>query len=84
MGACAAAGQMALSHAFAEAEASAVMPYDFVRFGLITLAGILLFGERYDLLTLVGGSMILSATIFIALREQKLRRPDPSAGPPDT
>lgn len=83
MGACAAAGQLALSQAFAAAEASAVMPYDFVRFGLITLAGVLLFGERYDLLTLLGGAIILSATIFIALREQQLQR-QRAAGAPDT
>ncbi|MFQ3665859.1 MAG: DMT family transporter [Sphingomonadaceae bacterium] len=73
MGACAAAGQMALSQAFAAAEASAVMPFDFVRFGLITLAGVLLFNERYDWLTLLGGAVILSASIFIAVRERIMR-----------
>lgn len=83
MGACAAAGQLALSHAFAAAEAGAVMPYDFVRFGLVTLAGVLLFGERYDLQTLGGGAIILSATIFIALRERQVAR-SRAAGPPDT
>jgi drug/metabolite transporter (DMT)-like permease len=83
MGAAAAAGQLALSQAFAAADASAVMPYDFVRFGLITLAGILLFGERYDLFTLVGGAVILGATIFIALRERMVAAP-PKAGTPDT
>jgi drug/metabolite transporter (DMT)-like permease len=50
LGACAASGQLALSKAFSLADAGAVMPYDFVRFGLITLAGILLFNERYDCL----------------------------------
>jgi drug/metabolite transporter (DMT)-like permease len=48
------------------------MPFDFVRFGLITLAGILLFGERYDLFTLAGGAVILLSTIILALREQAL------------
>lgn len=74
LGACAASGQLALSRAFSLADAGAVMPYDFVRFGLITLAGILLFGERYDPLTLVGGAIILAATIVLALREQKIVR----------
>lgn len=74
LGACAASGQLALSRAFSLADAGAVMPYDFVRFGLITLAGILLFGERYDPLTLVGGAIILAATIVLALREQKIAR----------
>lgn len=83
MGAAAAAGQLALSQAFAAADASAVMPYDFVRFGLITLAGILLFGERYDLFTLAGGAIILGSTIFIALRERQVAAPA-KAGTPDT
>lgn len=83
MGACAAAGQLALSKAFALADASAVMPYDFVRFALITLAGILLFGERYDLFTIIGGGIILSASITLALRERALSRA-PRTSSPDT
>ncbi len=84
LGACAAAGQLALSQAFAAAEASAVMPFDFVRFGLITLAGVLLFGERYDALTLLGGGVILASTIFIALRERLVRAENRPTGSPDT
>jgi drug/metabolite transporter (DMT)-like permease len=86
LGACAASGQISLSKAFALADASAVMPYDFVRFGLITLAGILMFGERYDLLTIVGGAIILSASITLALRERYLRDREPrrTSGSPDT
>ncbi|WP_194751874.1 DMT family transporter [Thermaurantiacus tibetensis] len=84
LGACAAAGQLALSRAFAAAEAGAVMPFDFVRFGLITLAGILLFGERYDALTLAGGAIILGSTVFIALRERLARISARPSGSPDT
>jgi drug/metabolite transporter (DMT)-like permease len=84
MGACAAAGQMALSQAFAHAEASAVMPYDFVRFVLITAAGIALFGERYDALSIAGGAIILGATIFLALRERLARSPTRPTASPDT
>jgi drug/metabolite transporter (DMT)-like permease len=74
LGACAASGQLALSRAFSLAEAGAVLPFDFVRFGLITLAGILLFGERYDAATIVGGTVILASTIILALRERALTR----------
>jgi drug/metabolite transporter (DMT)-like permease len=84
LGACAAAGQMALAQAFAAAEASAVMPLDFIRFGLITLAGILLFGERYDLVTLVGGVVILGSTIMLALREGQVRGAQQTTQSPDT
>jgi drug/metabolite transporter (DMT)-like permease len=70
----AAVGQLSLSKAFSLAEASAVLPFDFVRFALVTLAGVLLFGERYDLLTLGGGAIILASTIYLALREAKVAR----------
>ncbi len=69
IGLCAANGQLAMSRAFSLAEASAVMPYDFVRFGLITTFGILLFGEHADAGTLIGGTIILSTTIYLAYRE---------------
>lgn len=81
LGACAAAGQLSLSRAFSLADASAVMPFDFVRFGLITLAGVLLFGERYDMLTILGGSIILSASITLALRERMLARKGATRSP---
>lgn len=74
IGAMAAVGQLSLSRAFSLAEASAVLPYDFVRFGLVTLAGVTLFGERYDALTLFGGVVILASTIYLALREAKVAR----------
>ena len=89
LGGFAAAGQYSLAQAFRHAEASAVMPYDFVRFGLITVAGIALFGERLDALTLVGGIVILSSTIYLAVREGQLARAHRRdlvavAGAPDT
>ncbi len=74
IGGLAAVGQLGLAFAFARAEASAVLPYDFVRFGLITLGGIVLFGERYDALTLGGGAIILGATIYLAVREAAVGR----------
>jgi drug/metabolite transporter (DMT)-like permease len=74
IGAAAAIGQLTLTRAFSLAEASAVLPLDFVRFGLITAAGILLFGETYDALTLAGGALILSSTIYLAWREAQLKK----------
>ncbi len=81
LGACAAAGQLALSNAFAAADASAVMPYDFVRFLLITLAGVVLFGESYGPLTLLGGGVILASTIVLAVRERQLARAQTARSP---
>ncbi len=79
IGLAAAAGQLSLSRAFKLAEASAVLPYDFVRFGLISLAGIFLFGERVDALTLSGGAIILGSSIYIAVREAQVARQERSA-----
>jgi drug/metabolite transporter (DMT)-like permease len=51
-----------------------VLPYDFVRFGIVATAGILLFGERLDALTLLGGAVILGSTIYLAVREAQVVR----------
>ncbi len=74
IGAAAAIGQLTLTRAFSLSEASAVLPLDFVRFGLITAAGVLLFNETYDLLTLAGGALILASTIYLAIREAQLKK----------
>ncbi len=74
IGCVAAVGQLSMNRAFALAEASAIMPYDFVRFGLVTIAGIALFGERLDALTIVGGIVIFAATVYLAVRERQVAR----------
>ncbi|MBV8972689.1 MAG: DMT family transporter [Sphingomonadaceae bacterium] len=84
IGGLAAVGQIGLAYAFASAPASAVLPYDFVRFGLITLGGIVLFGERYDVWTIGGGAIILAATIYLAVREAAVARARKTALAPES
>jgi len=84
LGGFAALGQYALAQAFRHAEASAIMPYDFVRFGLVTVAGITLFGEVLELRTLVGGAVIVAATIYLAVREARVARSVKPTASPDT
>jgi drug/metabolite transporter (DMT)-like permease len=84
IGCVAAIGQLTLSRAFALAEASAILPYDFVRFGIISIAGIALFGERLDALTIVGGGVILASTIYLAVREAKVARDARAASLPES
>jgi drug/metabolite transporter (DMT)-like permease len=74
IGAAAAIGQLSLTQAFSLSEASAVLPLDFVRFGLVTAAGVLLFDERYDAMTLAGGALILGSTVYLAWREAQLKK----------
>ncbi len=82
IGVAAAIGQLTLSRAFTLAEASMLLPFDFVRFGLVTLAGITLFSERYDIFTLAGGSLILASTIYLAVREAQVARDNRAASLP--
>ncbi len=72
LGGLAILGQTGTVHAFRLAEASAVLPFDFLRFMLVTLYGVLLFGEPFDLLTIAGGLMIFCSTIYIAHREAQV------------
>lgn len=55
-------------------EPTAVMPYDFVRFGLVTLIGITMFDERLDAFTLIGGALVIGSTIYLAYREAVVAR----------
>lgn len=83
IGGAAAIGQLTLSRAFALAEASAVLPYDFVRFALIAGFGIVLFGERLDGYTILGGTIIFATTIYLAVREAKVARDARAASLPE-
>lgn len=72
LGVLAILGQTGTAHAFRLAEASAVLPFDFLRFVLVTLYAVLLFGEPFDLLTILGGLMIFCSTVYIAHREARV------------
>jgi drug/metabolite transporter (DMT)-like permease len=63
-------GQTTMVRAYALAETSALLPYDFVRFMLIIAIGIIWFGERLDVYTLFGGAIILGSTLYLAHRER--------------
>jgi drug/metabolite transporter (DMT)-like permease len=81
IGASTLVGQIATTRAFRLAEATAVMPYDFVRFGLMVAAGVWLFGEKVEPATLVGGAAILGSSIYLAYREAVLARRGPASAP---
>ena len=74
IGAIAAIGQLTMARAYSLAEATALMPYDFVRFAIITVAGVALFGEHWDGVTVAGGCVIVLATIYLAYREARAGR----------
>jgi drug/metabolite transporter (DMT)-like permease len=63
-----------LTRAFAAADASAVLPFDFSRLVFVSILGFVFFGERPDLWTWVGAGVIVAAAAYIAHRETVLGR----------
>jgi drug/metabolite transporter (DMT)-like permease len=77
-------GQSTLVKAYTLAETSALLPYDFVRFILVITIGIIWFGEHFDVFTLIGGSIILASTLYLAHRERVAAHSSkPTAAPKD-
>ena len=66
--------QRFLSRAFAAAEATAVLSFDFARLPFAALVGWIVFAELPDVWTWIGGAVIFGASVYIAHRESRLRR----------
>ena len=77
--------------AFGHADATIVVPMDFLRLPLIALVGFLIYGESLDLATVVGATLILSGIYYSITRESRTSRTtlatagdDRNNGPPTT
>ena len=81
VGLTATVGQLMLVRAYAAADASAVMPFDFIRLLFVTLAGWFAFAETPGVTTWIGGGVILASSVYIANRESR-SRPAPETPPP--
>lgn len=75
IGLAATVGQILMTRAFAAAEASAVMPFDFSRLVFVSVFGMILFGERPDAWTYVGAAIIMASAVYITHRESQLGKP---------
>ena len=88
LGVAATLGHICMTRAFTMADATAVLPFDFVRLPLIALLGWVAFGQALDVWTGVGAAIIIAASVYIAHREAVHRRtlttppPRPDALPP--
>ena len=91
LGATATLGHLCLVRAFACADATAVLPFDFVRLPIIALIGYLAFDQKVDGWTALGAAIIIAASVYIAHREAAANRralvvppprPDPVPPPP--
>lgn len=65
---------VAFTRAYALADASAVMPFDYMRLPFSAALAFLLFAEIPDFWTWVGAAIIASSAIYIGHREAKLAR----------
>ncbi len=63
--------------AFAVTEATAVLPYDFVRLPMMACAGYVLYAETPDLWTWIGAAVILGSSVYMAHRESRAHRRRP-------
>jgi drug/metabolite transporter (DMT)-like permease len=74
MGIVAAAGNYCYVHALRVADASLVMPADYVRLIWMAGWGFLFFAEVPLITTWIGAALIVASTAFITWREQKLAK----------
>lgn len=81
IGALANLGQTFMARSFAAADVTAVLPIDLVRLVLAAGFGYALFGEGLDWQTVVGATVILVSTVYLAHREARAGRVPPP-GPP--
>lgn len=74
LGAVLTLGHLALTRAFQLAEASALMPYDYVKLPFTALIAYLLYGEVMDGWSWFGAAVITGSALYIAHRESVLAR----------
>lgn len=67
------AGIWFISRAYATADMSAVVPFDFLRLPIVATAGWLWFGETTDIWTFAGAVVIFSSTYALARAEARKR-----------
>lgn len=68
------AGHYMMTFAFAAAPITVTQPVTALQLVWSVLLGALVFGEGVDVWVVVGGVIVVSAVVFIALREHQLRR----------
>jgi drug/metabolite transporter (DMT)-like permease len=78
LGAAGSLGHFCMTRSLAVAEASAVMPFDYLRLPVVAAIAYLAFGEVPDRWVWIGGAVIALSGLYLARREA---RPPPAALP---
>jgi drug/metabolite transporter (DMT)-like permease len=85
LGVAGSAGHLCLTRALASAEATAVMPFDYLRLPVVAVIAYLAFGEVPDLWVWLGGGLIALSGLYITHREARLKPAAvPAAASPGT
>jgi drug/metabolite transporter (DMT)-like permease len=84
VGAFGGVGHLALAQAFKESDATAVLPFDFMRLIWASALGFLIFAEVPDVWTWIGGAVIFSSTVYIAFRETRLKKEGTTVRPAES
>lgn len=63
--------QSCMNRAFAVADASFILPFDFLRLPFAVVAGFFLFAETPDIWTILGAAIIFGATYYNTMRERR-------------
>ncbi|MBM3556726.1 MAG: DMT family transporter [Alphaproteobacteria bacterium] len=74
LGISATVGHVMNTHAYKMADATALMPIDFLRLIFAVAIGAWAFDDQPDIWTFVGGGLIFGASVYIARREARLSR----------
>ena len=74
LGVVGAVAHLCFTHALATADASAIMPYDYLRLPAAAAMAYLIFAEVPTIWTWIGGAVIALSTMYIAQREMAKRR----------
>ena len=71
MGLCATFGHLFFTRAYAIADATYVMPFDFSRLIFSAIIGFFFFAQEPDVYVWVGAAVIFASSVYIAMREAK-------------
>ncbi len=71
---CGVAGYYAITAAMRVGEVGVVTPFRYTRLLFALILAFIVFGERPDMLTLVGGGVIVASGLYTILREARVKR----------
>lgn len=74
MGLCATLGHLFFTRAFAVADATYVLPFDFSRLVFSAIIGFIFFNQEPDQYVWIGAGVIFVSSVYIAMREAQLNK----------